>query len=41
MRLAALLGLALLALPATLLIRNLHGIQDWQRFLAPFNGRAA
>lgn len=29
------------ALPATLLIRNLHGISDWQRFLAPFTGRAA
>ena len=29
------------ALPATLLIRNLLGISDWQRFLAPFGGRAA
>ncbi|MGL4401263.1 MAG: HNH endonuclease [Luteolibacter sp.] len=29
------------ALPATLLIRNLHGIPDWQRFLAPFGGHAA
>ena len=29
------------ALPATLLIRNLHNIPDWQRFLAPFNGQAA
>ena len=29
------------ALPATILIRNLHGILDWQRFLAPFSGRAA
>jgi 5-methylcytosine-specific restriction endonuclease McrA len=29
------------ALPATLLIRNLHGIPDWQRFLAPFSGHAA
>lgn len=29
------------AVPATVLIRNLHGIPDWQRFLAPFNGHAA
>ena len=29
------------ALPATMLIRNLHGIGDWQRFLAPFSGHAA
>lgn len=28
------------ALPATILIKNLHGIRDWQRFLAPFSGRA-
>ncbi len=29
------------ALPASLLIRNLHGIRDWQRFLDPFKGSAA
>lgn len=29
------------ALPATMLIRNLHEIPDWQRFLAPFDGCAA
>ena len=29
------------ALPATLMIRNLHGIHDWQRFLMPSGGRAA
>jgi 5-methylcytosine-specific restriction endonuclease McrA len=29
------------ALPATLLIRNLHDIPDWQRFLLPFTGRVA
>ena len=29
------------AVPAMMTIRNLHGIRDWQRFLAPFNGRAA
>lgn len=29
------------ALPATFLIKNLHGIRDWQRFLAPFSGQAA
>jgi 5-methylcytosine-specific restriction endonuclease McrA len=29
------------AVPATLLIRNLHEIPDWQRFLAPYNGHAA
>jgi 5-methylcytosine-specific restriction endonuclease McrA len=29
------------AVPATVLIRNLHGIRDWQRFLAPFSGHAA
>ena len=29
------------ALPATILIKNLHGIRDWQRFLAPFSGEAA
>jgi hypothetical protein len=29
------------ALPATMTIRNLHGIRDWQCFLAPFTGHAA
>jgi hypothetical protein len=29
------------ALPATLLVRNLHGIRGWQRFHAPFTGHAA
>jgi 5-methylcytosine-specific restriction endonuclease McrA len=29
------------ALPAMLRIRNLHGIRDWQRFLAPFSDHAA
>ena len=29
------------ALPATFLIRNLYGIDDWQRFLAPLSGQAA
>ena len=29
------------ALPATILIKNRHGIRDWQRFLAPFSGQAA
>lgn len=29
------------ARPATVLIRNLHGIPDWERFLGPFNDRAA
>ncbi|WP_325099607.1 hypothetical protein [Luteolibacter yonseiensis] len=29
------------ALPATVLIKNHHGIRDWQRFLAPFSGHAA
>lgn len=29
------------ALPSTMLIRNHHGIRDWQRFLAPFSGCAA
>ena len=28
------------ALPATMLIRNLHGIADWQRFVAPSSGLA-
>lgn len=29
------------ALPAMLLIRNLHGVRDWQRFPAPFTGHTA
>ena len=29
------------AVPATMLIRNLHGIPDWERFLGPFTDRAA
>ncbi|MDP5004575.1 MAG: HNH endonuclease, partial [Verrucomicrobiales bacterium] len=29
------------ALPATVLIRNLHGIPDWQRFLLPSPSRRA
>jgi 5-methylcytosine-specific restriction endonuclease McrA len=29
------------AVPSTFLIRNRHSIPDWERFLGPFNGRAA